>query len=246
VKLEKVGMAQKVYKEQEAFLDTIVQESKKLQQEAERNTKLRNFLVDHGQVLDTLQGELVVICEDAALLNKLAADEGASLKGSLLMSTYSSASLSSSVSRKSISSVDGLLLPMDLVENNRESNGDPRRVQEQGNIINICGAEKADDSGKQKFASDDDELKKSVDEHEWRDPLIGSLLVTTYSSASPSRSVRSVSSTDGVLLPTELVENARGRNEDIINTSGSEKADVSRQQQKSASDDEWEFLKREG
>lgn len=134
-----------------------------------------------------------MISAEAILLNKLAVDEGASLEGSVLMSTYSSAS-SSSVSRKSISSVDGLLLSMDLVENNRASNGDPQVVQEQGKIMNIHGTEMADSRSEQRLASDD-ELKKSVDEHEWCSPLMGSLLTPTYSPASPSSSVNSVSST---------------------------------------------------
>lgn len=134
-----------------------------------------------------------MISAEAILLNKLAVDEGASLEGSVLMSTYSSAS-SSSVSRKSISSVDGLLLSMDLVENNRASNGDPQVVQEQGKIMNIHGTEMADSRSEQRLASDD-ELKKSVDEHEWCSPLMGSLLTPTCSPASPSSSVNSVSST---------------------------------------------------
>lgn len=180
-------------------------------------------------------------------------DEHASLKRSLLMSTYNSAFVSSSASCKSISSVDGLCLPMDLVENTGESNGDPWRVQEHGSITNRNGTEEAGASSEQKSASDD-ELNKSVDEHEWRDPLMGSLLMRTYSSSSRSSSARSICSTDGVLLPIGLAGNTRegsGDNfsvqgqEDVINTSGSQTADVSREQQKSISDDGWEFLKHE-
>ncbi|KAL0724118.1 hypothetical protein Bca4012_038717 [Brassica carinata] len=55
---------------QEAIMEKVVQESKLLQQEAEQNSKLREFLMDRGQVVDSLQGEISVICQDVKLLKE--------------------------------------------------------------------------------------------------------------------------------------------------------------------------------
>jgi lysyl-tRNA synthetase class II len=51
-------------------MEKVVQESKLLQQEAEENSKLRDFLMDRGQIVDTLQGEISVICQDVKLLKE--------------------------------------------------------------------------------------------------------------------------------------------------------------------------------
>ncbi|XP_020870314.1 uncharacterized protein LOC9325515 isoform X2 [Arabidopsis lyrata subsp. lyrata] len=56
--------------EQEANMEKVVQESKLLQQEAEENSKLREFLMDRGQIVDSLQGEISVICQDVKLLKE--------------------------------------------------------------------------------------------------------------------------------------------------------------------------------
>ncbi|XP_010430491.1 PREDICTED: uncharacterized protein LOC104714727 isoform X2 [Camelina sativa] len=63
-KQEKEGSARKAFAEQEAIMEKVVQESKLLQQEAEENSKLREFLMEHGRIVDSLQGEISVICQD--------------------------------------------------------------------------------------------------------------------------------------------------------------------------------------
>ncbi|KAJ0968132.1 hypothetical protein J5N97_025049 [Dioscorea zingiberensis] len=57
-KLEKERLAQKALGEQEQLMDAIVQESMKLQQEADENSKLREFLMDRGRIVDVLQSNL--------------------------------------------------------------------------------------------------------------------------------------------------------------------------------------------
>ncbi|XP_068659425.1 intracellular protein transport protein uso1-like isoform X2 [Aristolochia californica] len=69
-KLQKEESARKALIEQELLMDIVVQESKKIQEEAEENAKLRDFLVDRGRVVDMLQGEIAVICEDVKMLEK--------------------------------------------------------------------------------------------------------------------------------------------------------------------------------
>ncbi|KAL4205458.1 hypothetical protein AMTRI_Chr01g114680 [Amborella trichopoda] len=56
--------------EQELIMEKVVEESKKLQQAAEENSKLREFLIDRGRIVDTLQGEISVICEDVSALKE--------------------------------------------------------------------------------------------------------------------------------------------------------------------------------
>ncbi|KAH7676949.1 UBA-like protein [Dioscorea alata] len=103
-KLEKERLAQKALSEQEQLMDAIVQESKALQQQAEENSKLREFLMERGQIVDTLQGEIAVICEDVLSL-KERVDGRIPLSRSLLSRTGSLASSlsSSSSSRTSLS-----------------------------------------------------------------------------------------------------------------------------------------------
>ncbi|CAN7038748.1 unnamed protein product [Brassica oleracea var. botrytis] len=60
----------KALAEQEAIMEKVVEESKLLQQEAEQNSKLLEFLMDRGQVVDSLQGEISVICQDVKLLKE--------------------------------------------------------------------------------------------------------------------------------------------------------------------------------
>ncbi|KAJ6343556.1 hypothetical protein OIU76_005322 [Salix suchowensis] len=69
-KLEKEEAAQNALVEQEIIMAKVVQESKTLQKEAEENAKLREFLMDRGCVVDTLQGEISVICQDVRLLKE--------------------------------------------------------------------------------------------------------------------------------------------------------------------------------
>ncbi|KHF99960.1 putative methyltransferase C20orf7, mitochondrial [Gossypium arboreum] len=69
-KLEKEESARNALAEQEAIMVKVVEESKILRQEAEENSKLREFLMDRGQIIDSLQGEISVICEDIRLLKQ--------------------------------------------------------------------------------------------------------------------------------------------------------------------------------
>jgi len=91
-KIEKEAAAQALLDEQEKMMNSIVEESRKLQMEAEDNLKLKEFLVERGRIVDTLQGEMSVICEDVSLLKRVV-DERLSLS-KLHRSTMSSLSSS--------------------------------------------------------------------------------------------------------------------------------------------------------
>jgi len=77
-KLEKEVAAQTLLNEQENMMNSIVEESRKLQKEAEENLKLKEFLVERSQIVDMLQGEMTGICEDVSLLKRVV-DERLSL-----------------------------------------------------------------------------------------------------------------------------------------------------------------------
>ncbi|XP_010522693.1 PREDICTED: uncharacterized protein LOC104801219 [Tarenaya hassleriana] len=93
---EKEDYAKKAFAEQEAIMEQVVKESKLLQQEAEENSKLREFLMDRGQIVDSLQGEISVICQDVRLL-KEKFDERVPLSQSI-SSSQTSCRLASSAS----------------------------------------------------------------------------------------------------------------------------------------------------
>ncbi|KAK3135587.1 hypothetical protein QOZ80_5BG0420720 [Eleusine coracana subsp. coracana] len=101
-KIEKEAAAQALLDEQEKMMNSIVEESRRLQKEAEDNLKLKEFLVERGEIVDMLQGEMAVICEDVSLLKQVV-DERLSLS-KLQRSTMSS--LSSSSLHKSGNSSD--------------------------------------------------------------------------------------------------------------------------------------------
>ncbi|KAG6517400.1 hypothetical protein ZIOFF_020786 [Zingiber officinale] len=110
-KLEKEAAAQRVLSEQEVIMASIVEESKKLQEEVEKNSKFREFLMDRGCMVDILQGEIAIICEDVMLL-KERLDTGLPLGRSLRgMPSSLSASSGSSHSRSKHSSLD---VPLEL------------------------------------------------------------------------------------------------------------------------------------
>ncbi|KAF8053290.1 hypothetical protein N665_1436s0006 [Sinapis alba] len=115
---EKEGSARKALAEQEAIMDKVVQESKLLQKEAEENSKLREFLMDRGRIVDSLQGEIYVICKDIRLL-KEKFDNGVPLSQSIT-SSQTSCKLASSVS-----SMKSLLLekPLELSYETPEASG---------------------------------------------------------------------------------------------------------------------------
>ncbi|CAB77773.1 hypothetical protein [Arabidopsis thaliana] len=100
-KQEKEGSARKAFAEQEAIMERVVQESKLLQQEAEENSKLREFLMDHGRIVDSLQGEISVICQDIRHL-KEKFDNRVPLSQSISSSQTSCKLASSASSMKSL------------------------------------------------------------------------------------------------------------------------------------------------
>ncbi|EEF29311.1 conserved hypothetical protein [Ricinus communis] len=111
-KLEQEEAARNALAEQEAIMGQVVQESKIIQQEADENSKLREFLMDRGRVVDTLQGEISVICQDVRLL-KERFDERIPLSKSISSSQTSCILASSGSSIRSIAT--------DLVPEPRET-----------------------------------------------------------------------------------------------------------------------------
>ncbi|CAL9127626.1 unnamed protein product [Musa textilis] len=67
-KLKREDLAHKFFREQEDVMNSILQEEYRLQTEAEENTKLREFLMDRGRMLDILQEEITVACESVLSL----------------------------------------------------------------------------------------------------------------------------------------------------------------------------------
>ncbi|GMI85783.1 hypothetical protein HRI_002247600 [Hibiscus trionum] len=102
-KLEKEDSARNALAEQEAIMVKVVEESKILRQEAEENSKLREFLMDRGRIVDTLQGEISVICEDIRVL-KQKFDERIPLSKSISSSQTSCILASSGSSMRSATS----------------------------------------------------------------------------------------------------------------------------------------------
>ncbi|XP_004247148.1 putative WEB family protein At1g65010, chloroplastic isoform X2 [Solanum lycopersicum] len=112
-RLEKKEVARKALADQEIIMEKVVQEANVLKQEAEENAKLRDFLVDRGRVVDTLQGEISVICQDVRLL-KEKFDDRVPLCKSLCSGQTSCILASSSSSLKSMIS-DEVAEPADLL-----------------------------------------------------------------------------------------------------------------------------------
>ncbi|KAL5796759.1 hypothetical protein ACOSQ2_001579 [Xanthoceras sorbifolium] len=103
-KINKEESARNFLAEQEAIMEMVVNESKFLQQEAEENSKLREFLMDRGHVVDSLQGEIAVICQDVRLL-KENFDDRVPLSKSISSSQTTCILASSGSSMKSMASL---------------------------------------------------------------------------------------------------------------------------------------------
>ncbi|KAF8015275.1 hypothetical protein BT93_H0931 [Corymbia citriodora subsp. variegata] len=127
-KLEKEELARSALAEQEAIMEKVVQESKVLQEEAEENSKLREFLMEKGRIVDILQGEISVICLDVKFL-KEKFDERVPLSKSLSSSQTTCLLASSSSSRKSTASNPNL--------NEAETCGSPKKIAETAMIKDI-------------------------------------------------------------------------------------------------------------
>ncbi|KAF3961442.1 hypothetical protein CMV_013932 [Castanea mollissima] len=105
-RLDKEKSAQKALAEQNAIMEKVLQESKILKEEAEENSKLREFLIDRGHIVDMLQGEISVICQDVSLL-KEKFDDRVPLSKSVSSSQTSCILAASGISAKSM--VSGLV-----------------------------------------------------------------------------------------------------------------------------------------
>ncbi|GLT42588.1 hypothetical protein SLA2020_165790 [Shorea laevis] len=114
-KLKKKESAQNALAQQEAIMEKMVQKSKILQQEAEENSKLREFLMDRGRIVDSLQGEISVICQDVRLL-KQKFDERVPLSKSISSSQTSCILASSGSSAKSVASEPEKISPAPSVD----------------------------------------------------------------------------------------------------------------------------------
>lgn len=107
-KQEKEELVQIALKDHELLMDSIHAESRKLQQEAEENNKLREFLMDRGHVVDSLQGEIAVICEDILALKQIVDSHTPLTK--YLRSSRSSASSAKSFDHRPLNSSNHILL----------------------------------------------------------------------------------------------------------------------------------------
>ncbi|KAJ1262759.1 hypothetical protein BS78_09G134600 [Paspalum vaginatum] len=67
-KLERIASAQKSLKDQELLLEAAKNESKRLEQQAKENAKLRDLLTDRGHVVDALHGEMLGIFDSITQL----------------------------------------------------------------------------------------------------------------------------------------------------------------------------------
>ncbi|KAK1292344.1 hypothetical protein QJS10_CPB17g01929 [Acorus calamus] len=94
--------AMKVLAEHQLLIDMVTQEAVKLKEEEEENNKLREFLIDRGRIVDALQGEIAVVCEDVKSL-KVKIDERFPLYSSIQL-VHINGSLSSSSASHSVQS----------------------------------------------------------------------------------------------------------------------------------------------
>ncbi|KAL5995870.1 hypothetical protein ACLOJK_025942 [Asimina triloba] len=171
---EKEESASKAYAEQQLIMEKVVEESKKIQQQAEENAKLREFLVDRGRVVDALQGEISVICEDVKAL-KERIDGRLPLSKSLSSSqgSFVLASLSSTFRKKAPgdqalepTSSSGSLKSLNQELSNSQQTHDTRSEGEENEAASGSGREdngdgcklQNRDAGSLKEASDDEWL----------------------------------------------------------------------------------------
>uniref|UniRef100_A0A8R7K0T6 CUE domain-containing protein n=2 Tax=Triticum urartu TaxID=4572 RepID=A0A8R7K0T6_TRIUA len=161
---EKEASAQALLSEQEKEMNSIVEESRKLQKEAEENLKLKEFLVERGRIVDTLQGEMAVICEDVSQLkqivderlswSKLQRSTMSSLSSSLHSSLHRSAS-SSDRTTEAVESKDKHTVAEVARPVAEDPDVDGRKVE----MLNGCDSEGAssvgEDNSKQRGSNED-------------------------------------------------------------------------------------------
>ncbi|KAL1550199.1 hypothetical protein AAHA92_18197 [Salvia divinorum] len=150
-KTEKENAAMKALTEQELIMEKVLQESKILNQQAEDNAKLREFLVDRGHAVDTLQGEISVICQDVRML-KETFDEDIPFSKSLSSSQTSCILASSASSSKSLIREQVDLLP--------DEGADSLDTQDKKGTVS-CSTES---SSQDEAAGNDD---KALSDDEW-------------------------------------------------------------------------------
>ncbi|KAJ4968430.1 hypothetical protein NE237_015131 [Protea cynaroides] len=98
-KLETEKSARMALAEKELAFKQVFKDAEILKQQEEENSKLRDFLMDRGHVVDILQGEIAVICQDVKSL-KEKFDERVPISKSLSSSQTSCILASSSLSIK--------------------------------------------------------------------------------------------------------------------------------------------------
>ncbi|CAH9111533.1 unnamed protein product [Cuscuta epithymum] len=136
-KIQKEQLAQNALTEQERIMEKVVQEAYILKEEAEENSKLREFLIDRGLVVDMLQGEISVICQDIRLL-KEKFDNGVPLSKSF-SSSQTSCILASSTNSSSRSVA---LEPADQAADHTNSSDQwPRKIDL---TFPVCAVETGD------------------------------------------------------------------------------------------------------
>ncbi|CAM0882200.1 unnamed protein product [Alopecurus aequalis] len=86
--IEEGKLALLVRKEKEATMGSIMEESRKLQKEAEENILLRGLLLDQGRLIDIMQGEMSSICANVVAMKERTC--GSKLKSALVITGCSS------------------------------------------------------------------------------------------------------------------------------------------------------------
>ncbi|MFS7987499.1 hypothetical protein Hanom_Chr11g01023391 [Helianthus anomalus] len=172
-KLERERSAKEALLYQESQMEKVVEESKKLKLEAEENSKLQEFLTDRGRVIDILQGEMAVKCQDVLLL-KEKFDKRIPLSRSLFSSQTSTMSLVSPNSSFRISTPP--------FEHETETHVTPKKSSEHDDFYGIHGkvsrldgsprsphgeTGNSSSNGEEKKDDDDDEHKGLLDDDGW-------------------------------------------------------------------------------
>ncbi|XP_042053600.1 uncharacterized protein LOC121798590 [Salvia splendens] len=150
-KTEKENAAMRALTEQELIMEKVLQESKILNQQAEDNSKLREFLVDRGRAVDTLQGEISVICQDVRMLKE-------SFDGDIPFSKSLSSSQTSCILASSASSSKSLI--REQVDSLADEGADSLDTRDKKGTVS-CSIES---SSQDEAAGNDD---KALSDDEW-------------------------------------------------------------------------------
>ncbi|XP_062086124.1 uncharacterized protein LOC133792228 [Humulus lupulus] len=162
-KLEKEESARISLAEQEEIMENVVQEAKLIAQAADENSKLREFLMNRGRILDTLQGEISVICQDVSLL-KEKFDKRLPLSMSVSSSQTSCKLASSGSSMKSLASA--------LIHEEDKSSKKPDDSSPGSSIIDVPPISRAEENNMKKqdqneLSEDGWDIIKDADTETW-------------------------------------------------------------------------------